>query len=120
MKKLKSKVFFTIFLIFTLSLVIMFSISNYQFYKEEKSMVEGNIIRLITDRNAYMREPNSMEPKIFADTILYSITYNDNEIVKITSHNDFGNVDEIKSVAEKILSSDKLSFKTAEVNEAVV
>lgn len=106
MKKLKNKLFFTIFFIFTFSLLLVFSISNYQFYKEEKIRTEGNLKRLVEDRNNIMRDPNNNEPKIFADTTLYSVILNNkNEIVKVISHSEVTETEEIKEVANKILNT---------------
>ncbi len=106
MKKLRNKLFFTIFSIFTFSLLLVFSISNYQFYKEEKIRTEGNLKRLIEDRNNIMRDPNNNEPKIFADTTLYSVILNNkNEIVKVISHSEVTETEEIKEVANKILNT---------------
>ncbi len=106
MKKLRNKLFFTIFFIFTFSLLLVFSISNYQFYKEEKIRTEGNLKRLVEDRNNIMRDPNNNEPKIFADTTLYSVILNNkNEIVKVISHSEVAETEEIKEVTNKILNT---------------
>lgn len=126
MEKLKKKIFLVIFLILTIFLISILFIFNYQAYNQEKKEIENNLTKMESNRNRNERfktvEPekekldedsNNTEMKfqtqehpVFMDTIAYTVIYNNKyEIIDILNHtqNDVSD-DEIKEIAEKILS----------------
>lgn len=124
MKKLKNKVFFTIFIILTFFLLSILFIFNYQDYQQEKRNINNNLKRmfentkediflqkedLITSNNITPPKLNDQEyeesRKLFMDTIIYSVVLDaNNAIVAITSHNEEGlDNDQIKTLALQII-----------------
>ena len=101
MKKLKNKIFCTIFIILTiLSLTILF-IFNYQDYNRTKMKIADNVYRMSMEE---MSENNIQETqKRFMDSNIYTVVLNQNEVVLIISHNlDETVSNKIKKEASKI------------------
>ena len=60
MKKLKNKVFFTVFLIFTISIfsfIILFNVQNYM--KQKQSIINALNITTNNDKKDFRPEPNN-------------------------------------------------------------
>ena len=128
MKKLKSKIFWTIFIILSLFLVTIIFIFNYQDYNSSKKLIEQNLFRMNNDRSKNIVKNhgdiplkpgfdndvslmNEEEPKRFMDATIYTIILNNsNEIVNIISHTEDGTIsNDIKSVASRIITENKNS-----------
>lgn len=124
MKKLKTKVFWTIFLILTSFLITVSVIFNSQNYLREVRNINNNL-EMINKNNerSFKREINEnfedkkefpesnfkQEPKMFMDVILYSVELDENNnLTNIICHNE-ENTDtkEIEELAEKIINKDK-------------
>lgn len=102
MKKLKNEVFYTIFIILTISLIFIISFFFYQNYKEEKRKVESS---LRSANDIMPPKPNDSDRTIFMGEDIYTVNINsNNEITNIVSHSIKENKD-IKEIANKILSS---------------
>lgn len=125
MKKLKSKVFWTIFIILTCFLISILSLFNYQDYNREKINIKNNLNRLHNNINKDIKYNNAItnnqtkqpeeqkkdfSKKIFMDITVYTILLDENNnIKKIFSHNEETiNKDKITSLATKILNSNNL------------
>ena len=109
MKKLKIKVFFTIFTILTVFLVSILLIFNIGDYTREKVKIENNLFRTNNIKNEFDRQKDYTNPKpeyffdtnnnprLFMDATIYTVLLNDkNEIIDIVSHT------EDETVSEKI------------------
>lgn len=122
MEKLKKKIFLVIFLILATFLISILCIFNYQTYNQERKQIENNLMKMANNRNEQFKidqsenvmiDENSeiektQKPPIFMDTIAYTVIYNNNyEVIDIINHTQ-NNIsdDEIKEIAEKILSKD--------------
>ncbi len=122
MEKLKKKIFLVIFLILTTFLISILCIFNYQTYNQERKQIENNLMKMANNRNEQFKidQPENVmidenseiektqRPPIFMDTIAYTVIYNNNyEVIDIINHTQ-NNIsdDEIKEIAEKILSKD--------------
>lgn len=135
MKKLKQKVFFTIFLILTISLCSFILIFNIQNYNQEKRSITNNLAQ-ITSNSQKIEENNKLNmlpdesyetghieqdddlhdaPEdvnvVFMDSIVYTVLLDENDHVKDVINHSQNNktIDEIKNVAERILESDNFS-----------
>lgn len=91
MKKLKSKTFYTIFLILTLILIISIFIINYQSYKREYERIHDSLIRMA---NNEFNKPDldnrkeNLDRKIVIDYNIYTVILDsDNKISDTISHN---------------------------------
>lgn len=130
MNKLKKKVFTTLFLILTISLLGFISIFNVQTYLQQKNLIESSLINDEGDRKDGPIDLNNNEPPannfnniptdengdpsiMFMDSTVYSVKLgNDNEIMDVLnlSRNDTSE-DTIRTIAESILAKDNLKEK---------
>lgn len=125
MKKLRNKVFFTIFIILTCFLVSILSIFNYQDYSRERLNIKNNLDRLhnninkdmknnTLDSNNQVREfeeqKRDFSKRIFMDLTVYTVLLDDdNNILEVFSHNeDEINDNKITKIATNILNSKDL------------
>lgn len=119
MKKLKNKIFWVIWGILTIFLLSILFIFNYQDYKNEKTNIETNLMRMEENKNDKFKpdELKNIDEKemgeeqkaflVFMDVVAYTIIYNDqNEVIDILNHTqkDISD-DEIKDIAKKILDN---------------
>lgn len=128
MKKLKSKIFWTICIMLSLFFTIILFIFNYQDYNRTKREIEQNLFRMNNDRNKEpLKEDNKLllkpnnnkdilieenNPKLFMDATIYTILLNDNnEIIDIISHTEDGTINNnVKETASKIILSNRNSI----------
>lgn len=122
MKKLKNKIFWTIYIILSCFLITVLFIFNYQEYYQAKLGIEQNLFRINSDRNKGGGKDNNppIPPKIvgdaevekeiesekkFIDATIYTVLLNnDNDIMEIISHTEDGTIDEnIKEIVSNIL-----------------
>lgn len=125
MKKLRNKVFFTIFIILTCFLVSILSIFNYQDYSRERLNIKNNLDRLHNNINKDMKnntldsndqarefeeQKRDFSKRIFMDLTVYTVLLDDdNNILEVFSHNeDEINDNKITKIATNILNSKDL------------
>lgn len=118
MKKLKNKVFFTIFILLSIFLITILFIYNYQNYNQAYRNINNNL-KQFNRENFNLRRDNNPPDKpnneddnrklMFMDLDVYSVKLNDNnEIVDITSHSVKNEqTDKIEKIANEIISSKK-------------
>lgn len=108
MKKLKNKIFFTIFLILTISILSFIMLFNVQNYMKQRQSVL-NTLNMVSEKN-----PNSMRPKYnidenikFMDSIVYTILIDENNNIKeiINHSNNELETKKINLLANKILNN---------------
>ena len=120
MQKLKNKLFYTIFIILTISIVSIITIFNIQTYLEKRNSINTNLNTFQEEKRTATDEVpppkkdsspltiNEDEKNIkFMDTIMYTVLLDDNNNIKdIINHssNDTSN-EEITVIATKILKS---------------
>ena len=111
MKKLKNKVFFTIFSILTISIfsfIVIFNIQNY--IKQHESIINTLNIATNNDKKNYKPEPNNpiMNENIkFMDSTIYTILLDNNDNIRdiINHSNNELETKEIRILANKLLSN---------------
>lgn len=128
MKKLQSKVFWTISIMLTCFLISIFILFHVQNYNHEKTNIEMNLKRIHTnwdreikkdpasneesiDNSSFpKREKDDFSKKIFMDSIVYTILLDqNNQIIEVISHNEESEEqDNIIEVATKILTNKKI------------
>ena len=118
MKKLKNKVFLTLFIIFTIFLLTIIFIFNFQNYNREKNNIISSLSQMNSDKVVKPfdkeNEPEKIdEPfdrnKMFMDTTIYTVIIENNEISEIISHTEDETVsDDIRSVAKDIVESSNI------------
>ena len=117
MKKLKNKLFYTIFIILSIFLISILVIFNYQDYVIEKKNVLNNLNMISDVNNKPLRKmdeqiPKEFEnpPKMFIDAIIYTVVLDDNGIIDIINHsiND-SEIESINEEAKYILNNEKSS-----------
>ena len=127
MKKLKSKVFLVIFLILTMFLVTILSVSNYQSYKNQIENIKTALFRMDETRNIMnnmalnaLPENVSSQPKIFMDSRIYAVRLDaNNNVIEIINHTlDDVNEDKIKKLAEKIM--DKKEIERFKISNLII
>lgn len=113
MKKLKSKTFYTIFLLLTSILVISIFIVNYQSYNRERNRIRDNLTRMVNFNNNlefdFDDRKNDLDRKIVMDYNVYTIILDENnKISDIVSHNFNDNIDiNVSSIVSKIITNNK-------------
>lgn len=121
MKKLKTKVFWTLFFILTSFLITVSVIFNSQNYIREVRSIENNLEMMNKEDNRpFKREipeefevkkdiPQDNKNKMFMDVILYSIKLDENnEISEIVCHNEENtDTEKIEEYVKTILEKDK-------------
>ena len=116
MKKLKSKVFWVIFIILTAFSVGIITITNVQDYRQEYHEIVSRFVRVENFKNEPEKKDDNTPPpdnamldnKIrFADAVVYTVLLDDNNNVKsvINHSNDEISTDEIKAIATDFLKS---------------
>lgn len=127
MNKLKNKVFITLFLILTLSILSFITVFNVQNYLEQKSSIENNL-RIAIDnskKNNNLKPPsyedNEMKPMDnvkFMDSIIYTILLDNNDNIKdiINHSNNSLNESDISLMAKKILDNNILENKNMQTH----
>ncbi len=113
MNKLKTKVFFTIFIIMTLFSTVITIITNIQNYNSERKRIENSLSRINENRPKHENidlEENFLAPKdnnrMFIDQNVYTIELEDGEISRIISHSfDYTDAKKITKVANEILEN---------------
>lgn len=118
MKKLKNKVFFTIFILLSIFLITILFIYNYQNYNQAYRNINNNL-KQFNRENFNLRRDNNPPDKpndendnrklMFMDLDVYSVKLNDNnEIVDITNHSvNSTQTDKIEKIANEIISNKK-------------
>lgn len=107
MKKLKNKVFYTIFLILTLSLFTFIFLLNLQNYFEQKDNIM-NSLNTLNKNNDFNKDIKDDRPDIkFMDSLIYTVLIDENDNIKeVINHSNNGlSTNEVRSVALKILNS---------------
>lgn len=116
MKKLKIKTFTTIFVIFSLFLISIIIVNNYQTYTREEENIKRNLTRLndlTFDHNKGPFKP--VEPKenlnnrIIMDYEVYTVILNSSGISNIINHSDKNNLSNIETISKKIISNNEKS-----------
>ena len=108
MKKLKNKVYLTIFVILSIFSITLLFIYNYQYYKSEYLRVENSLrnTNILSKRGEVGRGPMR-----FIDTKVYTVLLDDDKnIINIISHYDEENIDE--DLKDFINSIDKNNKET--------
>ena len=110
MKKLKNKVFFTIFIILTIFVLTLLSILNIQAYSRERSKVINSLN--VNTRNKIPNMPEiDIEPIRFMDANIYTVYLKDNKIVKIVSHSRDNEIsDTLNEYANEIVNSNEKMY----------
>ena len=121
MKKLKIKVFTTIFLILSISMLTILCLYNSINYYQEKKTISLNLERMIVegermnldspkkDNDEDLNIPKLDEPKRFMDVTMYTVILNHSDISHIISHTRDENVpSEIEVEASKILKQNSI------------
>lgn len=129
MKKLKKKVFLVIFLILTLFLVSVLTITNYQNYQSQRESIRNILFKMDETRSrpndffgrnnldlskkeiesnmlpSKLPQKQNEQPRIFVDSIIYAIRLDENNnIVEIINHTpDDVNEERIRKLAETII-----------------
>lgn len=129
MKKLKKKVFLVIFLILTLFLVSVLTITNYQNYQSQRESIRNILFKMDETRSrpneffgrnnldlpkkeiesnmlpSKLPQNQNEQPRIFVDSIIYAIRLDENNnIVEIINHTpDDVNEERIRKLAETII-----------------
>ena len=118
MKKLKNKVFFTIFTLLSTFLLTILFIYNYQNYNQEYRNINNNLKRINRENTELKKDfnipdkpnfDNDNKKLMFMDSDVYSVKLNDNnEIEDITSHSiNNEQTDKIEKIAKEIIISKK-------------
>ncbi len=121
MKKLKIKVFVTIFTILSISITCILFLFNTTIYIREKNNIQDNLMRMMNEKNDFtppksvdeketisVNKDDDNRPKRFMDVDIYTIILQDNQISQIISHTkEETTPNEIKKEALKILQSKK-------------
>lgn len=115
MKKLKNKVFFTIFGILSFNIFVIIIIFNVQNYFEQKSQVINNLNMAVNndkdEKRKFDIEPKPVDDNIkFMDSIIYTVLLDDSDNIKdiINHSNDSLSNEEIKNLAQNILNNKKV------------
>ncbi len=120
MNKLRKKIFWTLWLIFSLFLISILGIFNVQSYNREKMNIERNLFRMnhedfaqgskkmepfLNDMEIPKKEDFKNNPKRFMDATIYTVLLDsDNAILDIISHTEDGVVrEELQELAKKII-----------------
>ena len=118
MKKLKNKVFFTIFTLLSTFLLTILFIYNYQNYNQEYRNINNNLKRINRENTELKKDfnipdkpnfDNDNKKLMFMDSDVYSVKLNaNNEIEDITSHSiNNEQTDKIEKIAKEIIISKK-------------
>ena len=118
MKKLKNKVFFTIFTLLSTFLLTILFIYNYQNYNQEYRNINNNLKRINRENIELKKDfnipnkpnfDNDNKKLMFMDSDVYSVKLNaNNEIEDITSHSiNNEQTDKIEKIAKEIIISKK-------------
>ena len=100
MKRLKSKVFFTISTILTIFVLAVFLISNARVYSEKKENVKNVLDKMIE------LSDNANSNNVFMDFTVYNIILDENGMYKETvshTYDDVIDIVKIKNIANKII-----------------
>ena len=127
MNKLKNKVFITLFLILTLSILSFITVFNVQNYLEQKNSIENNLRVAIDNskKNNNLKPPNyednemkPMDNVKFMDSIIYTILLDNNDNIKdIINHSDNSlSESDISLMAKKILDNNILENKNMQTH----
>ena len=129
MKKLKTKILLTIFIILTISISIILVIYNSSNYYREKNNIEENLGNMIGNREIDHMKPSDkkedfekeddeeppekpegeLENPRFMDVTIYTVELEDNEISKIISHTKDQTIpEEIEKLSQKIMKEKKV------------
>ena len=110
MKKLKTKVFSTIFIILTISILVIIIIFNSNDYIREAKKIEENLNRA-TINFIPPKEISDGSNQKFMDVDIYTIITGNNEILGIISHTNNGIIPKrIEIEANKIIKSNKTRY----------
>ena len=116
MKKLKSKVFYTILGILTLSLLSFIVIFNIQNYEEQKDLILRNLnmnnLGKHDDMPPMDDKKNPIDKNIrFMDIDLYTVLLNsNNEIIEINNHSNDETSFDIKNIVNEIIKGNKKEY----------
>lgn len=116
MKKLKIKTFTTIFVIFSLFLISIIIVNNYQTYTREEENIKRNLTRLndlTFDHNKGPFKPTepkeNLNNRIIMDYEVYTVILNSSGISNIINHSDKNNLSNIETISKKIISNNEKS-----------
>ena len=121
MKKLKNKVFYTIFGILTISIISFIIVFNIQNYLDKKNIIERNLnMNFIDDRKGDMIPPkfdnevnkHKIDVNIrFMDATVYTILLDSNDnIIEVINHSNT-DISNIKDIANNILKNNNIKKK---------
>lgn len=115
MKKLKLKVFLTIFIILTISAITFFGAYNVQKYMEKKRSVEDSLMfsmERVEKENIITFQPFNENVRVI-DSIIYTVFLDQNDNIQtIVNHsNNNMSIDKIRVIASKILSNKYLKYR---------
>ena len=112
MKKLRDKVFFTLFILLTGFVIINLIYTSYTDYSYYEDQVESNLIRFVSDQrrrqdNIDMNIPENDRKQVYMDISIYTIKYdNDNNVTEIIYHSQETSANEaIEDEANQLLST---------------
>lgn len=125
MKKLKNKILWVIISILTIFLLTILCIFNFQSYNNEVKNIKQNLTRMDNEKieppqveqneneikpkedENKKQENNEPEPKIFMDTILYTVLIDSNKnIIDVINHSpDSADNETIKQIAQNIIKN---------------
>ena len=121
MKKLKNKVFYTIFILLSLFLITILSLYNCQLYKSSYESIKDNLKTFnkndipsrkkdsldhidMKDDSKDIEPPNNNQ-MMFMDSIIYSVVIDSNGNINVLSHSPNANeIENIKEEAKKIIN----------------
>ncbi len=108
MKKLRNKVFYTLFSILSLTIVSFLLFLNWQNYNQQKRNVDNNLIMAYDDKKDDFDKPEPVQENIrFMDNTIYTVLIDcDDNIKDIINHSaDSIKEEYIREVAQNILES---------------
>ena len=124
MKKLKNKILITIFLIFSISMIIILITYNSSEYIREKNNISENLSRMNKENHENIKPPkeyDALEPpesdtnqkKRFMDVSIYTFVLDENNTIStVISHTDEDEIPkDAVNEANKLLNSSKLTDK---------
>ena len=124
MKKLKNKIFFTIFILLSLFLITILVIYNYQRYIDSYKKVKSSLVQFNENgMNKKNKVNENIEPPekpdssndsriMVMDSIIYTVELDSsNNILRIINHSPkMDNIEKISLLAEKIMTNNKKRY----------
>lgn len=113
MKQLYNKTFITIFLLFSIFIASTLIIFNYQNYKKEYDSVVRNLnfADFNKDDKHNKPVPRNLDNTMIMDYEVYTVRLDDKKVQDIISHGNESSDFDIKSITNKVLSSNNKTIK---------